>query len=257
MNIPQESCGGISGKVAVVTGAAGQLGTCLCSSFLKAGATVVGIDTRKPSFEKSGVRYIRCDIRSQAMVKKRFKDIARAYGRIDILVNNAGVSVFEPFEKRDEKKFEWVMDVNLKGTFYCIQAYVACFDARPQARGAIVNVGSVYGVVSPDFRIYVDGDRKNSEVYGATKAGVIQMTRYFAVHLAQRNIRVNAVSPGGIFNPRIPQRKSFIRNYSQRCPMGRMGKEHEIVGAVMYFAGDGASYTTGQNLVVDGGFSCW
>ena len=110
---------------------------------------------------------------------------------------------------------------------------------------------------SPDPRSYTDTDRQNSEVYGATKAGVIQMTRYFAVHMAQKNIRVNCVSPGGILNPTHPQGKDFIKNYSDRCPMGRMAHTHEIVGAVLYLSSSAASYTTGQNVVVDGGLSCW
>jgi NAD(P)-dependent dehydrogenase (short-subunit alcohol dehydrogenase family) len=115
----------------------------------------------------------------------------------------------------------------------------------------------MYGVISPDFRIYTDCARKNSEIYGATKAAIIQMTRYFAVHLAQRNIRVNAISPGGIFNPQAPQGDDFIKNYSYRCPMQRMARADEMVGATLYLASDAASYTTGQNIVIDGGMSCW
>ena len=172
-------------------------------------------------------------------------------------MNNAGVSVFEPFEKRKEEAFDWVMDVNLKGSFNCIKSYVKLFDENNTDKGSIINIASIYGLISPDFRIYNSSDRKNSEIYGATKAGIIQMTKYFSTHLAKRNIRCNAVSPGGIFNPDKPQSEEFISKYSYRCPMGRMAKTDEIVGAIIYLASDLASYTTGQNIIIDGGMSAW
>ena len=112
-------------------------------------------------------------------------------------------------------------------------------------------------MVSPDPRIYTDCDRRNSEVYGATKAGVIQFTRYFAVHAAASGIRVNAVAPGGVRNPRTPQGDDFQRNYGERCPMGRMGELHEIPGAVIFLLSPAASYINGQTLAVDGGFTAW
>ena len=193
----------------------------------------------------------------QKEIASCFENIFKKYGKIDILINNAGVSVFELFEKRKEKSLDFVMDVNLKGTFFCIQAYVNLFDKYKSKKGSIINVASFYGVISPDFRIYTDCSRKNSEIYGATKAGVIQMAKYFAVHLAGRNIRVNAVSPGGIYNPAKPQGKDFIKNFAFRCPDKRMGNDSELIGALVYFSGDSASYTTGQNLLIDGGMSCW
>ena len=149
------------------------------------------------------------------------------------------------------------MDVNLKETFNCIQKYVELFDQHKQSRGSIINIASMYGMISPDFRIYTDCDRKNSEIYGATKAGIIQMSKYFAVHLADRNIRCNSVSPGGVFNPENPQGIDFRNNYGFRCPMRRMADADEIAGAVLYLAGDMASYTTGQNIAVDGGMTSW
>ena len=124
-------------------------------------------------------------------------------------------------------------------------------------KASIINIGSIFGVVSPDFRNYTDLPRKSPEIYGASKAGVIQMTKYFSVNLAERNIRVNCVSPGGIFNPKNPQGKDFIDNYSFRVPMKRMAEEKEIVGAILYLASSAASYTTGQNILIDGGLTSW
>ncbi len=232
---------GLADKTVLVTGANGQLGTVLCEALTAAGARVTGLDLPAT------------DITDKKAVAAAFDRL----GPIDILINNAGISTFEPFESRPEEKFDQVMDVNLKGTFFCIQEYVAAFDRRKQTAGSIVNIASVFGVVSPDFRNYTDCRRQSPEVYGATKAGIIQMTRYFAVHLAERKIRVNAVSPGGIFNPKNPQGEDFVKNYSFRVPLKRMANDDEMVGAVLYLAGEAASYTTGQNIVVDGGMTAW
>lgn len=248
----------LKGKIVIITGATGQLGNVFCKALKDIGAIVNGIDLNINKANcLEGVNYYECNIVNKNQVIKTFDEIATKFGRIDVLVNNAGVSTFEPFEERPEEKLDWVMDVNLKGTFFCIQTFVNGLDSRKQNGGSIVNIASFYGVVSPDFRIYTDCNRKNSEIYGATKAGVIQMTKYFSVHLAERNVRVNAISPGGIFNPENPQGQDFITNYSFRCPMRRMANADEIVGALLYLAGDAATYTTGQNIMVDGGMSSW
>jgi NAD(P)-dependent dehydrogenase (short-subunit alcohol dehydrogenase family) len=248
---------GLSNKVAVVTGATGQLGNVLCNAFQQAGTRTVGLDMNIGNNLNGKIDYCHLDITDKQQIREVFDTIIKKYGSLDILVNNAGVSTFEPFEQRPEESFDHVMDVNLKGTFLCIQEHVNIVDKYKQAGGCIINIGSIFGVVSPDFRNYTDCDRRSSEVYGATKAGVIQMTKYFAVHLAERNIRVNAVSPGGIFNPKAPQGEDFIKNYSFRCPMKRMANDDEMIGAVLYLSSDSASYTTGQNIIVDGGLSCW
>jgi 3-oxoacyl-[acyl-carrier protein] reductase len=244
-------------KVVVVTGANGQLGNTICRAFRETGSKVIGIDLNIDNNRIDGVEYFRANITKKDELSNVFMTIMKKYKAFDILINNAGVSTFEPFEVRPEDKIDWVMDVNLKGSFFCIQSYVNLFDEFKLNSGSIINIASIYGMISPDFRIYTDCDRKNSEIYGATKAGVIQLTKYFAVHLADRNIRVNAVSPGGIFNPKNPQGEDFIKNYSFRCPMKRMANEEELVGALIYLASDAASYTNGVNVAIDGGMSCW
>ena len=243
-------------KVVVVTGSNGQLGKSICEFFGNLGSSVIGLDLDNNTNSKV-FEFYNLDITKSKNVKLVFESIYNKYDKIDVLINNAGVSTFEPFEKRPEEKFDWVMDVNLKGTFNCIQSLTNLFDSNKQNKASIVNIASIYGLISPDYRIYTDLDRKNSEIYGATKAGIIQMSKYFAVHLAERNIRCNSVSPGGIFNPDNPQGKDFISKYSERCPMKRMADTDEIVGAIVYLASDLASYTTGQNITVDGGMSTW
>lgn len=244
-------------KVVLVTGAKGQLGAMLCEAYLNMGAKVIGWDITNDGVAIKGVNYFSVDIAKKRSIETTMNRVFETYGRIDVLINNAGVSTFEPFEERPEVRIDWVMDVNLKGTFLCIQSFIKEYDQFKQRKGNIINIGSVYGFVCPDFRIYSVGDRKNSEIYGATKAGVIQMTKYFAVHLAERNIRVNAISPGGIYNPKQPQSIDFVENYSFRCPMRRMANVNEMVGAAIYLSSDSASYTNGHNLIIDGGMSCW
>ena len=247
----------LKNKVILVTGACGQLGSEICKAFVGVGSIVVGVDLSVDNKQLDGVNYYELDTTNKTEKQKIYEAIFKKYSSIDVLVNNAGVSTFEDFEQRTEDAFDWVVDVNLKSVFYDIQTYVNLFDQHNKQQGSIINIGSTYGSVSPDFRNYTDLPRKNSEVYGATKAGVIQMTKYFSVHLADRNIRVNCVSPGGILNPDNPQGEDFQKNYNFRTPMKRMANTEEIVGAILYLAGDSASYTTGQNIVIDGGFTAW
>ncbi len=247
----------LKNKVIVITGSCGQLGSSMCDLFVKMGCKVIGVDNSVESNKINNVDYYDLDIRQSKNVSIVFKNIFKKYNQIDILINNAGVSVFEPFEERNEENFDWVMNVNLKGTFNCIQKYVDNYDSINQKQGCIINIASMYGLISPDFRIYSENDRKNSEVYGATKAGVIQMTKYFAVHLADRNIRSNSISPGGVYNPANPQGKEFVENYTYRCPMKRMAKSEEIANVALFLATELSSYVNGQNIIVDGGMSAW
>ncbi len=244
-------------KVTVVTGALGQIGRTIAEGFKSCGAIVAGIDS-KPNDETIGYfdTVLEVDVSSRSALKESMEKIEADYGTPDILINNAGIAVFDPFYKRTNDDLDSVFDVNIKGVFNCIVEFAAVVKSK-NATGAVVNISSLYGVVSPDPRIYVDLSRNSSEIYGATKAGVIQMTKYFAVHLAQNRIRVNAISPGGIFNPAQPQGEKFIEAYSDRCPMGRMGMASELVGGILFLASPASSYVNGHNLIIDGGFTAW
>jgi len=244
-------------KVVVITGVSGQLGYLLASEYIDLGAKVIGLDFVTPNISDSESRsfnFIELDIRNAKSVDETFKTLISRFGGVDILINNAGTASFEHFLERTEENIDLMMDVNLKGTFNCIKSFIKS-GASVNLGRSIVNIGSIYGLVSPDFRVYEEGDRRSSEIYGATKAGVIQMTKYFAVELAKKGIRVNAVSPGGIFNPSNPQSKQFIENYSYRTPLGRMASTSEITHAILFLTSNSASYITGHNLVVDGGYS--
>ena len=163
------------------------------------------------------------------------------------------VSIFSPFEERTEDDIDFVFDVNVKGTILMTQAVFKNF-FKPKKAGCIINLGSIYGVVSGDMRLYKEGDRRTPEIYGATKAAVINLTKYFATYMAPYNVRVNCISPGGIFNHQDPL---FVKKYSEKVPLGRMGQEEELLSTLEYLISNNSTYVTGQNIVVDGGLTIW
>lgn len=252
----------LGSQVALITGAAGQLGQEFCRVLGRAGAHVVVADVELPRCEAVcralGADSIKAtplaiDVASEGSVRSGFEAVSNQLGRLDILVNNAGIAVFTPFEDRPFSEFMRVLEVNVGGTFLCTQAAVRIM--RTQAEGGrIVNIGSIYGVVSGDPRIYTDCDRRTSEAYAASKAAIIQITRYWAVHLAKYRIRVNALSPGGVFNEQGPD---FVQNYSARTPLGRMARADELGEALLFLCSEASSYVTGHNLLVDGGWTAW
>lgn len=251
----------LANKIVLVTGACGQLGRQFCSAFVREGASVWVSDLMKDDCKKtiSGINYpgeyhsLAMDVSSPKSVKKGFAEIKKVSGHIDVIVNNAGIGVFAPFEKRAFEDFMRVMKVNAGGTFLCIQEGSRLM-RQTKTRGSIINIGSIYGMVSGDPKIYTDCSRITAECYGASKAAVIQMTRYFSVFLSDYGIRVNCISPGGVFNN---QGKDFVKRYSERTPMGRMAGEKEIAATAVFLASGDAGYITGQNIAVDGGWTAW
>lgn len=252
----------LKNQVVLITGAGGQLGAQFGKTLGQAGAKVLiaDVDLSKGKalvnqLKAMGIdaHAIRLDVANPQSVKKAFALIAKRYNRLDVLVNAAAIAVFSPFEKRSYKDFMRVMEVNVGGVFLCSQA-AARLMRRAKTGGRIINIGSIYGVVSSDPKIYVDCERRNSEVYSASKAAVLMLTRYLAVHLAPDHIRVNAISPGGVYRD---HQKAFTENYSKRTPLGRMAREDELNHALLYLASEASSYVTGHNLMIDGGLSAW
>ena len=251
----------LSKKIALVTGATGQLGRQFCHALAKEGALVWVSDLEIDQCKKVVSSLLKnqdhhslsLDVANPKSVRNAFSEIKNITGSPDIIINNAGIAVFTPFEDRNFDDFMNVMKVNAGGTFLCIQEGSKLMRDN-KTKGSVINIGSIHGIVSGDPRIYTDCARKTAECYGASKAAIIHMTKYFAVHLAEFGIRVNCISPGGIFNN---QGKDFVKNYNYRTPMGRMANEDEIADTAIFLASDDSAYITGQNIVVDGGWTSW
>lgn len=257
----------LNDQVIMITGISGQIGQMLVSTALKRGAKVLGLDVSIDKMKKiaknldwdaNSIQMSEVDISQNSDVKMAFESAVKKFGRVSSLINNAGVSVFSSWTDRSDEEFDLVTDVNLKGTFNCMKVFMEhCIKTKNQ--GSIVNVASHYGLISPDPKIYTDCARRSPEIYGATKAGIIQMTKYFSVNAITdgADIRINAVAPGGVRNPWDPQGKDFQRLYSERCPMGRLAEIEEIIEPIFFLLSKDASYINGHTLVIDGGMTAW
>ena len=238
-------------KTLILTGSNGQLGNYITKFFLSLGCKVYGLDkVKKNSILNKNYFFKKIDISNEKETKKVLKYIKKKEKKIDIIINGAASSPTTHFSKRNKKELNETLNTNIIGTLNVIKAFYEVQNKNCK----IINFGSIYGVRSPDFKIYGEKDRINSEIYGGTKAAIIQITKYFAVFLSKKNISVNCISPGGILNKSI-QSKKFIKKYSNKVPMGRMGKPEDLAMALLYFSNDTTNYTTGQNLVIDGGFT--
>jgi len=236
-------------KNAIVTGANGKIGRTFVDSLVTNGYFVYALDLNTDGFKTSkNVELIKLDITEEESVHDFFLYI----DNLSVLINNAGIGVFTSFEDRTAKEFKKVMEVNLLGSFLMSQSAVKIM--KKKGGGKIVNIASIYGSTSSDERIYGDSGRNNSEVYSATKAGLINMTKYMAAHFGKYNIQTNAISPGGIHNQ---QSIDFVRNYEYKTPMQRMGAVEDLLSTLHYLISDDTAYTNGQNISVDGGFLAW
>jgi 3-oxoacyl-[acyl-carrier protein] reductase len=236
-------------KKAIITGANGQLGSAFVRALTRKGYFVYAVDLNIEKIKSSeNVQPVKLDITDEMAVHNFFSSVQG----LDVLVNNAGIGVFTPFEDRTAAEFKKVMEVNLLGAFLMSQSSVKIM--KNSDGGKIVNIASIYGSTSSDERIYGDSGRNNSEVYSATKAGLINMTQYMATHFGKYNIQTNSISPGGIYNQ---QSEDFVRNYEYKTPMGRMGKVQDLLSALFYLVSEDTQYTNGQDIAVDGGFLAW
>lgn len=243
-------------QIVLITGAGGQLGSSFAKFLSNQGAKLWLTDASESALTElvsllpplSVLGAGSMDVTSPESVKSFFLKVPE----LDVLINNAGIGLFTTFWDRDYDEFMKVLSVNVGGPFLCSREAIKIM--MHKNKGSIINIGSIYGVISSDPRIYADSNRLNSEVYSASKAGVIQMTKYFATHAAPYGIRVNCVSPGGVFNN---QSEKFVENYCYRTPFHRMANGNDICGAVAFLASSGAEYITGQNILVDGGFTAW
>jgi len=264
----------LSGRTAIVTGGAGLLGAEFCRTLAEAGASVIVADLDDGAADRvvsallaDGLKAVsrQVDVTQEESTRALAESTVERFGRLDILVNSAALDPkFDPqhtsrsanaFEEFPLTVWEQALSVNLTGLFLCCQAA-----ARPmleQGRGVMINICSTYGLVGPDQRIYQrpgEAPRFKPIYYSVTKAGVLGMTRYLATYFAGKNIRVNALTPGGVFNDHD---ETFVKNYAARTVLGRMADRDEMNGGLLFLACDASSYMTGANLVVDGGWTAW
>ncbi|MFM7023639.1 MAG: oxidoreductase [Flavobacteriales bacterium] len=237
-------------KLIVVTGGNGLLGRSFSQYMRNMGATVIAADI---AIEEGAPFQVKIDITDEESVKKCIDDIVEKYKKIDGWVNNAYPRTSDwgtKFESIPHQSWQKNVDMHLNGYFLCCQHVLE--QMKKQGFGAVVNMSSIYGSVAPDFSIYEGTPMTMPAAYSAIKGGLDSFTRYLASYYGAYNLRVNAVSPGGIFDNQNPL---FVENYSRKVPMKRMGKPEEIAPSIAFLLSDGASYITGHNLLVDGGWS--
>lgn len=258
----------LKGRVAVITGGSGHIGRAMADALAEQGCSIILIDRNSVALEEvaASIRN-RWSVRVEKVVidleiEKERDSIAdivfQHFGRLDILVNNAGFvgdsqlkGWVVPFEEQSIETWRRAMEVNVTATFHLSQCLAGFL--RESGQGSIVNIGSIYGVVGPDMSLYDGTKMGNPAAYAVSKGGVIQLTRWLSAVLAP-HIRVNCISPGGVFRN---QPESFVRKYLDRTPLKRMGTEEDFKGAILYFASDLSSWVTGENLLIDGGWTTW
>lgn len=263
----------LDGQVAVVTGSCGKLGPVWVEALLEAGATVAALDLpgakASPAFaalERTwGARVARydCNITDRAAIEAACRAVTAAHGVPSILVNNAGVDQApdsggsrSAIENIPVEQFRTMVEVNLLGTLQMIQVVGGAMAAA--GRGSIINIGSLYASVSPDQRFYdhMPGNLPflKTPAYGASKAAVVNMTKYFSTLWGRAGVRVNTLSPGGVLGG---QDADFKAKFGSRVPLGRMAEAADLKGPVVFLASPASSYVTGHELRVDGGFTAW
>jgi len=264
-------------QVAVVTGGVGLLGAEFCKTLAEAGAAVAVVDLNGDAANKVADGLIKdgykamgiaTDITKPDSVNAMVAAVLSTFGRLSVLVNSAALDPkFDPdaaskgiapgaFEDYPLEQWNAALNVNLTGMFLVTQACVKPMIAQGK-KGSIINICSTYGLNGPDQRIYIkDGKRVAFKpvYYTTTKAGVMGFTKYLSAYYAGTEIRVNALTPGGVFNN---HEEYFVKNYSAKTILGRMAKKDEMNGALLFLASDASSYMTGNNVIVDGGWTAW
>jgi NAD(P)-dependent dehydrogenase (short-subunit alcohol dehydrogenase family) len=254
----------LNGKVVVLTGAAGILGAMIVERFLEQGARVCAVDVSEEALARlpdgNQILKVAVNVADKSSILQAHARLQATWGTTDVLINNAATkseNFFAPFEEFPLEDWNHVMEVNLTGAMLCCQVFGTPMAAR--AEGVIINTLSIYGIVAPDQRIYEGSEYMGRQIntpaiYSASKAGLWGLTKYLASYWGSKGVRVNAITPGGVFSG---QNDIFVERYSDKVPLGRMAKSVDIVNAMNFLASDAANYINGHNLVVDGGWTVW
>lgn len=241
----------IKNQVGIITGGNGRLGKTFAEALVQCNVKVHLFDISDScAFASDKIVYHKVDISNEIEVFDIVDKIIQEDKKIDFLINNAALQITNSYENMSISDFRKSIDINLNAAYICIKA-VTRFMMEIK-KGTIINIGSMYGVVSADPNMYGNSGLNSPDAYAASKGGLIHLTKYLAVNLAKYNIRVNAISPAGIFNN---QPEEFLQKYLPKVPMGRMMNREELVGPLVFLLSDASSYMTGHNLIVDGGFT--
>ena len=260
----------LEGRVALITGATGHLGASMSSALAMAGAQVI-VNARNreaatllaQTLVKQGHQAIAMpfDVTSERNVQRALAKIDKEFGRLDVVVNNAYAGRSGTIANAKAADFSKAYQISVEAAFRIVQLAHPLLREAAKSSGSsasVINIASMYGVVSPDPRVYGSSGANNPPFYGPAKAALIQLTRYLACHLATDRIRVNAISPGPFPSDAVAGRNpELIAELSRRVPLGRVGHPVEIAGALLFLASDASSYVTGANIAVDGGWTAW
>lgn len=252
----------LKNKTAFVSGGVGLLGTEVAKAFAEAGAKTVILDINPDKGEdlinnllskKLTVYYEHFDITDLGNIDKSIEKLNKKYGHIDVWVNCAYPRTSDWGNKVEDLSLEsWQKNVDMHLNSYSWISRKVCLIMKKQQSGSLINFGSIYGVVGNDFTVYKGTKLTSPMAYAAIKGGIINLTRYLASYFGKYNVRVNTICPGGILDN---QHQIFIKNYSQKVPLKRLGRPEEIAGTVLFLASDAASYITGTTIMVDGGWT--
>ena len=261
----------LKNKTIVLTGSAGRLGTRFAHVLSKSGANVVLVDIEKSKNKKLEQELIAqyetnptafyADISNQNNVKDLIKKIKLKYSKIDVLINNAHY-IPRTHTKRDAPFEDYPLDlwdkttsINLRSLFLCCKEFGRVM--IKQKKGVVINISSIYGVVGADQRIYGKSRLNSPPFYAASKGAMVNFSRYLAAYWEGKNIRVNTLTLGGVFDEKLHKDKTFVKNYSKKTILGRMANKEDYDGPLLFLASDASSYVTGTNLIVDGGWTAW
>jgi len=261
----------LKGKTVILTGSAGRVGSRFATILSQAGANLVLVDKEKSKNEKLSSEIIKkyktscdaycADFSDPTDISNLIKFTLKKYKKIDVLINNAHFiprddpKLSSSFEDYPLELWNKTIDINLRGLFLCCQKIGKVM--VKQKSGVIVNVSSIYGLVGADQRIYGKSKLNSPSFYAATKGAMVNFTRYLASYWQGKNIRINTITLGGIFDKKLHTDKTFIKKYSERTTLGRMAVREDFDGAILFLASDASSYMTGGNLVIDGGWTAW